>query len=465
MSRTKSLCATLAVLLCTPLAFSPVPSAAKAPAQTRYRVVDMGSFGGGYGAFQNRAINLRGMAVGVMMTAEPDPFVPNCFFTCNMDRAFLYDAGKTWDLGALAEHGSSLAAGITDLGIAYGYAQNGKVDASTGFPETHAVMWLNKRIIDLGTLGGSQGIVVSMNLLGQGAGGSLNAKPDPYAATPMQACLHLPNNGPAAGSVEFAFNSFFAPASTETRATYWWGGTKRDMGTLGGPDSYAYFINELGQAVGWSYTSYQANEFGHPDVHPFIWSAWDRKMHDLGTLGGACAYARIVNNRGQVIGASNLADNMSLHPFVWTARSGMRDLGTLGGTYGHADAINDAGEIVGYATTARDAQGHVKGRAFYWKNGVMKNLGTLDDDDASQANGINNRGQIVGETFLRSTTEALRGWISDRGGPLIDLNTLIPADSGYFITAAIYINDRGEIAAQAITADGEEHPVKLVPVK
>lgn len=476
MYRHTLLHAALAALLCTSIALPAVaaPAAtanakpavrAAAQAQARYRVVDLGSFGGGFGLFQGR-LNMLGMAAGIMTTPASDPFYPNCFFTCNVDHAFLYAGGQAHDLGALAEGVSSAAFGVNQFGLVFGQAQNGQVDAATGFPEAHPVAWINRRIVDLGTLGGTQGAAVSMNAIGQAVGASLNAKPDPYAAAPMQACLWLPNNGVFAGYYEFAMNSFFAPASTETHATYWWGSAKIDMGTLGGPDSNAYAINQLGQAVGWSYTSGQANEFGHPDVHPFVWSARDRKMRDLGSLGGSCGMATAINNRGQVVGGANLPGDMTMHAFIWTARDGMRDIGTLaGGTYSHAGVINDAGEVAGFSTGARDAQGKLTRRAFYWKNGVMRDLGTIDGLP-SDANGINSRGQVVGETFdIDHGNEAVRGWVADRGGTAIDLNTLIPADSGYFILSAMDINDLGEIAARAITADGEERPVKLVPIR
>lgn len=101
----------------------------------------------------------------------------------------------------------------------FGQAQNGKVDAATGFPEAHPVVWVNRRITDLGTLGGTQGAAGAMNLVGQAVGASLNRKPDPNAESPMEACLSLPDNGTDAGTCELAVNSFLAPATTETHAT------------------------------------------------------------------------------------------------------------------------------------------------------------------------------------------------------------------------------------------------------
>jgi probable HAF family extracellular repeat protein len=54
-----------------------------------------------------------------------------------------------------------------------------------------------------------------------------------------------------------------------------------------------------------------------------------------------------INNRGQVIGTSNLAGNQTHHAFLW--EGSLTDLGTLGGDNSEAYWINDAGEIVGRA--------------------------------------------------------------------------------------------------------------------
>jgi probable HAF family extracellular repeat protein len=74
-----------------------------------------------------------------------------------------------------------------------------------------------------------------------------------------------------------------------------------------------------------------------------------RRMIDLGTLGGTLGVANWLNNRGQVVGQSNLAGDLTAHPFLWD-RGSLKDLGTLGGTFGVATSVSDAGVIVGGAT-------------------------------------------------------------------------------------------------------------------
>jgi probable HAF family extracellular repeat protein len=114
-------------------------------------------------------------------------------------------------------------------------------------------------------------------------------------------------------------------------------------------------------------------------------------MRDLGTLGGTIGFPVGLNNQGQVIGGSMLA-NQETDPFLWD-RGELIDLrtSTIGGTPISVNAINDNGTIVG--------GGVFPGRAFdayVWRNGKATDLGTLGDDCYSEAWGINSRGQVVG---------------------------------------------------------------------
>ena len=68
----------------------------------------------------------------------------------------------------------------------------------------------------------------------------------------------------------------------------------------------------------------------------------------------------------------------------------MIDLGSFGGTSGDATFMNDAGEVVGSMNLPGDQTWH----AFRWKDGKLRDLGTLDK--CSTAWGINSTGQIVG---------------------------------------------------------------------
>jgi probable HAF family extracellular repeat protein len=166
-------------------------------------------------------------------------------------------------------------------------------------------------------------------------------------------------------------------------------------------------------------------------------------MTDLGTFGGTFGFPLALNNRGQVVGQSNLVGDLTAHPFLWPGKDGnMQDLGTLGGSFGTANAISEAGEVVGYSSPAGDQSVH----AFRWRNGVMTDLGTVDGDLCSTANAINSRSQVVGISTATCDFSTGRRAFLWENGSMVDLNTLIPPGSGFQLTLAETINDRGEIA-------------------
>jgi probable HAF family extracellular repeat protein len=422
-----------------------------------YKLIDVGTFGGPGGGIENPAspsLNNRGMLVGVSDTSTPDPFAPDCFFDCFVDLGFLVQNGLVTALDPLPSGAglSTFAYAINDFGWIVGQSQNGAVDPSTGWPESPAVIWKQGHIASLGTLGGTQGIGAAINDLGQAIGASLTATPDPFANSPLNACL-------LCGGGTFSGSTIFFPATTETHAFLWQNGIMQDLHTLGGPDSNAFAINQRGEIAGWSFTSFVANpSTGVPTVDPFFWSPEDG-MIDLGGLGGTYGSVAWINNRGQIAGASNLPGDTTEHPFIWSKSDGMRDLGTLGGTFGHPDWINDAAEVVGFATIAGDQVGH----GFLWRKGVMTDLGTVGTDLDSEGSSINSRGQIAGTSFSFGVGD-LHGFLWEDGGPLVDLNTLVLPGSSMIVTAALLINDRGDIGCLGMDpGDSEEHACLLIP--
>jgi probable HAF family extracellular repeat protein len=73
----------------------------------------------------------------------------------------------------------------------------------------------------------------------------------------------------------------------------------------------------------------------------------------------------------------------------------MVDLGTFGGVDAWANGVNNRGQVVGMSSTSTDRL-----HAFVWQNGSMTDLGTVTDEEGanlgSEAFDINNRGLIVG---------------------------------------------------------------------
>ncbi|WP_292996163.1 PEP-CTERM sorting domain-containing protein [Nitrosomonas sp.] len=137
----------------------------------------------------------------------------------------------------------------------------------------------------------------------------------------------------------------------------------------------------------------------------------DWSLTEVGTAG--YIFIEDINNSGQVVGGSSIADN-STHAFITGPNGiGMTDLGTLGGSHSFAFDINDSGEAVGVATTA-NGEGH----SFIFSHGGMTDLSLLAPVVAAGLTGlivlsINNYGQIlgygansdnVGQPFLLSYT-------------------------------------------------------------
>jgi hypothetical protein len=56
------------------------------------------------------------------------------------------------------------------------------------------------------------------------------------------------------------------------------------------------------------------------------------------------------------------------------------------------------------------------------------------------------------------------GFLSENGGPRVDLNTLVHLpSSGLTVGDVAFINDRGEIAAKGRLPNGDRHDLLLIP--
>ncbi len=392
---------------------------------TRYRLIDLGTLGGphSYGSVNGDGfslINNSGVVASFADTALPDPNAPNLCFDpdCFLAHAFRWKHGVKTDLGALPGMNSSAAGSINARGWVTGQSQNGLIDPNLGFPEFRAVLWKQGHILDLGTLGGHTFVIgIYVNDSGQVVGISDNGVADPFSVFGI---------------------------GVQLRTFLWEDGVIQDIGTLGGPDALPG-ASCSGQphdvVVGASYTSFTPNpSTGIPTVDPFL--SENGAMTDLGTLGGTFGAAQCANNRGEVIGASNLAGDVMTHAFFWDDGV-MTDLGTLGGDNSEAIWLNDAGDVVGSA----DLPGSQIHDAVVWTHGNIHDLGTVAGDPCSRGRGLNARGQVVGGSS--DCHNFLHAFVGDEGGPMLDLNTLIAPGSGFQLTNAFNINDRGEILAKA----------------
>jgi probable HAF family extracellular repeat protein len=189
------------------------------------------------------------------------------------------------------------------------------------------------------------------------------------------------------------------------------------------------------------------------------------KYADLGIFPyGDSSHAAAINNHGDVVGEATIypfgAPNWPVNPFLYHDGT-LTDLGNLGGIWTGALSINDNGQIVGYA--GLDARGGnlYPETAFLYEHGVMRDLGGLvanpNRDFNSVARDINNLGQIVGAAGVDFGVE--HGFLYD-DGRMVDLNALIDPASGWVVTGAAAINEAHQIAATACR-DGACYAVRL----
>jgi probable HAF family extracellular repeat protein len=292
-------------------------------------------------------------------------------------------------------------------------------------------------ITDLGTLGGNYSQAFGINASGQVVGYSVTA------------------GSSTAGASQDAF--------------LYSGGTMTDLGTLpGGSESIAYGINASGQIVGDSITAstgywhaFLYSDGTMTDLGPgganaindsgqavgglgsdllFAFSYWNGITTDIGVFFTGtyadASEAEGINASGQVMGFLQFTP-YATHAFLYSGGH-MTDLGTLGESNSVAKGINAGGQVVGYAYTAGQAE-----LAFLYSDGTMTDLGP------GAAYGINDSGQIVGgesngDAFLYSN------------GSMIDLNSLLPAGSGWQLEDATAINDSGQIVGYG-TIGGQTH--------
>ncbi|MEZ6164987.1 MAG: GC-type dockerin domain-anchored protein [Phycisphaerales bacterium] len=160
-------------------------------------------------------------------------------------------------------------------------------------------------------------------------------------------------------------------------------------------------------------------------------------IQDLPVLSGASSsIAKGLNDAGWIVGSSILPGSLTPTATLWH-NGAASDLGTLGGNMSQAIAINAANQAVGISELANgethafrfdlDANGSVLARV---------DLGSLSGG-YSIALAISDAGQIVG-------TSGNRAVLWENGKP-IDLNSLIPTNSGWVLNKATGINESGQI--------------------
>ncbi|HZT42487.1 MAG TPA: hypothetical protein VFA07_09855 [Chthonomonadaceae bacterium] len=212
--------------------------------------------------------------------------------------------------------------------------------------------------------------------------------------------------------------------------------------------SSAARINDQGQIVGPSDALVCANG-DSPGITCGAIPAFLYSNGKVVNLGSKLALAMDINNKGQVVGNGSgvaasgggtlLASGSALH------------IGTLLDAY----AINDAGQVAGDKPVTGTGLGNGL-HAVIWQNGQMTDLGTIGNttgaQDLSAAIDINNKGQVTGEygTYQGKNFHT-RGFFW-QNGKMADLGTLSATGN----TRPIAINDAGQIIGTSQVNNGAQ---------
>jgi probable HAF family extracellular repeat protein len=353
-------------------------------------------------------------------------FVLACF-----GNAFAQAGYKVTDLGTLGSDNLGCAMSVNNQGwteIMAGNVEAGQLYSISGtLLNGRALIDADGFKLDLGTLGGLNSWMNwgEINDFGQIVGFSETAVPDPNGEDICGFGTHLTCR-------PFLWQVFHMSA----------------LPTLGGNNGQASAINNRGQIAGFAEngtvdSTCPSGTTNNRIQLPVLWE--NGKPQALPTGSDPDGDAFWINDQGQAVGYSGTC-TAALHAVSWEngTASPLPDLGTGAIAYGN----NNRGKIVG---TVGSADGTTQYGAL-WQNDVLTNLGTLPGDFAAIATGINDRGQVVGSTWDSSFNWSHAFIWQD--GVMTDLNTLLPASSNLYATMANKINEHGQISGMATVLSG-----------
>jgi probable HAF family extracellular repeat protein len=209
-------------------------------------------------------------------------------------------------------------------------------------------------------------------------------------------------------------------------------------------------VNDSGVVVGQGWLNSSS-------FHAFVYA--NGQMVDIGPPGSYQASAIAINNNGQILGNAFFTSGGG-GTFIY-ANGKFTYLPQPTGASASGYSINSLGEVAGDIYTSSG------GHAAVFTHGTWVDLGGVTGA-GMRATGINTAGQVIATAVypVQSYHPFRPGkhvaYIIGASGP-VNLNTLIPANSGYTLTDAIAINDNGQILCNASTPASSKHAVLLRP--
>jgi probable HAF family extracellular repeat protein len=317
---------------------------------------------------------------------------------------------------------NSAAFGVNEWGQAAGEAETTEYNSEDlcTYGTQHvcaAFIWQNGVMRELPLLknengvAGRNAVAKGINIWGQAAGVAENTTPD--------------STCPAYDPASFQYQMY------QAKPVIWANGKIQELPTSGidsegkafnDPDGVVFRINDSGDAVGATGTCTGFTGFSYLNaLHATLWR--NGSVIDLGNLGGTAtpppglgnigSFAYYVNSSSQVVGTSGTKDGV-YHAFLWSPETLIQDVGTIPGDVASLGlSISDFGDI----------------------GGVSFPAGSL----------------------LAVPTASPRAFIRPKGGTMVDLNSLIPANSDLYLFSTCSINSRGEIVGLALDAEGNFH--------